>query len=216
MSLPSPATTSEKNVSGKLCVGLTGGIGCGKSTVADIFKKLGAGIIDTDEIAHHLTQTQGAAIPAIRLTFGSEYINNDGKLNRDKMRELIFSDTTAKQKLETILHPLILEQTKAQLQQLHTMPYIIIVVPLLLESAAFQQLIQRILVVDCDKDTQIARVIARNDMDKFEIENIIVQQTTPAVRLKLADDVIHNDGDTDMDSLTSQVTALHEYYLKRN
>ena len=211
MNPTAPSTTLSTDTSKKFCVGLTGGIGCGKSTVADLFNKLGAGIIDTDVIAHHLTQPEGIAIPAIRSTFGNVYINNDGTLNRDKMRELIFSDVTAKQQLEIILHPLILEQVKAQLLQLHTSPYIIIIVPLLLENPTFQQLIQRILVVDCDKNIQATRVIARSGMDKSEIDNIIAQQTPRAERLQMADDIIVND--TDMVHLATQVTVLHEHYL---
>jgi dephospho-CoA kinase len=194
-----------------LCVGLTGGIGCGKSTVADLLEKHGAGIVDTDVIAHRLTQAGGVAIPAIRSAFGSAYIHDDGALNRVKMRRLIFSDATAKLRLEMLLHPLILEQAKLQLQQLQTKPYTIIVVPLLAESPASQQLVQRILVVDCTEETQAARVIARSRMSEAEVRTVIAQQTPRAERLKLADDVIHNDSDTD--SLTEQVAALHKRYL---
>jgi dephospho-CoA kinase len=194
-----------------LCIGLTGGIGCGKSTVADMFAKSGAGIIDTDVIAHRLTQADGAAIPAIRAAFGNEYIKDDGALDRDKMRGLIFSDAAAKLRLELILHPLILEQAKTQLQQLHTRPYTIIIVPLLPGSPAFQQLVQRILVVDCAEDSQVARVVGRSRMSVAEIRSIIAQQTPRAERLKLADDVIRNDAG--MDSLAAQVAALHQRYL---
>jgi dephospho-CoA kinase len=194
-----------------LCIGLTGGIGSGKSTVADMFAKLGAAIIDTDVIAHQLTQANGIAIPAIRSAFGNEYINEDGALNRNKMRALIFSDAAAKQRLELILHPLIREQAKSQLLQLHGKPYIIIVVPLLPESPAFQRLVQRILVVDCTEDSQVSRVIGRNSMNEAEVRAVIAQQSPRAERLKLADDVIHNDAG--MDSLAAQVAALHERYL---
>lgn len=194
-----------------LVVGLTGGIGCGKSTVADMFAKFGAGIIDTDVIAHRLTQAEGVAIPAIRSAFGNAYIKHDGALDRDKMRGLIFSDAAAKQRLELILHPLILEQANTQLQQMHTKPYIIIIVPLLSESPAFQQLVQRILVVDCTEDSQVARVVGRSRMSEAEVHSVIAQQTPRAARLKLADDVIRNDAG--MDSLAAQVAVLHERYL---
>jgi dephospho-CoA kinase len=194
-----------------LCIGLTGGIGCGKSTVADMFAKLGVGIIDTDVIAHRLTQAEGAAIPVIRSAFGNAYIKDDGALDRDKMRGLIFSDTAAKQRLELILHPLILEQAKTQLQQLHTSPYIIIIVPLLPDSPAFQQLVQRILVVDCTEDSQVARVAGRSSMSAAEVRAVIAQQTPRADRLKLADDVIRNEAG--MDSLADQVAVLHQRYL---
>jgi dephospho-CoA kinase len=193
------------------CVGLTGGIGCGKSTVAELFAQQGAGLIDTDVIAHRLTQANGDAIAAIRAAFGKGYITDEGALNRTKMRGLIFSDGAAKQQLERILHPLILDQAKIQLQHLQTRPYIILVVPLLAESPAFRQLVQRVLVVDCDENTQVARVISRSRMGEAEVRNIIAQQTPRAERLQLADDVIHND--TALDSLADQVNVLHEHYL---
>ncbi|MEO8343116.1 MAG: dephospho-CoA kinase [Gallionella sp.] len=191
-------------------VGLTGGIGCGKSTVAHLFAELGAGIIDTDIIARRLTEAGGEAIAEIRADFGDDYIGADGALNRAKMRRLIFSDVAAKQRLELTLHPLILEQAKGQLMQLQTKPYIIVVVPLLAESPAFRQLTQRILVVDCDQDTQIARVTTRSQMNSTEVREIIAQQTPRAERLQLADDVIHNDAG--LDRLAEQVAVLHEQY----
>jgi dephospho-CoA kinase len=193
-----------------LCIGLTGGIGCGKSTVAGLFAEHGAGIIDTDAISHYLTQSRGDAIAAIGAAFGREYIMDDGALDREKMRSLIFSNTEAKQRLEKILHPLIFEQAKAQMQQLQNKPYIIVVVPLLPESPAFRKLVQRVLVVDCEESSQVARVIGRSQMDEAEVRDIIAQQTPLAERLQLADDVIHNDAG--MDSLAEQVSALHERY----
>jgi dephospho-CoA kinase len=193
-----------------LCVGLTGGIGCGKSTVVDLFAEHGAGIIDTDLIAHHLTQNSGEAIDPIREIFGDDCISDEGALDRKKMRGLIFSDTSAKQQLESILHPLIFEQAKAQLQQLQDKPYIIIVVPLLPENPAFRQLVQRVLVVDCAEDKQVERVVKRSGMSVAEVRTIIAQQTPRATRLLMANDVIHND--TDTGNLDRQVAALHEFY----
>jgi len=197
-----------------LVVGLTGGIGCGKSTVADLFKKHGAIIIDTDVIARHLTQADGEAIAAIRLAFGDDYITGNGALNRTKMRGLIFSDADAKQRLEMILHPLILGQAKLKLQQLRTKPYIILVVPLLAESPAFRQQVQRVLVVDCNEDTQIARVIGRSLISGQVVRDIIAQQTPRAERLRLADDVIHNE--TTLKKLAAQVEVLHKRYSNGN
>jgi dephospho-CoA kinase len=194
-------------------IGLTGGIGCGKSTVAGLFAEHGAGIIDTDAIAHHLTQSGGDAIAAISAAFGKDYITPDGELDRAKMRGLIFSDAAAKQRLELILHPLILQQAKQQLRLLQTKPYIIIVVPLLAESPLFRQLVQRVLVVDCDENTQVARVIGRSQMEEAEVRGIIAQQTPRAERLQIADDVIHNDAG--MDSLAEQISVLHERYSAR-
>ena len=197
-----------------MIVGLTGGIGSGKSTVASLFAKHGAGIIDTDTIAHLLTQTEGSAMPAIQSAFGNDYISADGALNRAKMRALIFTDTAAKQQLEMILHPLIYEQAKAQLQQMQMMPYLILVVPLLPESPAFQQIVQRVLVVDCETQLQIARVIARSRMTEAEVRTIMTQQTPRAERLAMADDIIHNE--SSLDNLASQVAALHARYSKGN
>ncbi|MBI5430493.1 MAG: dephospho-CoA kinase [Nitrosomonadales bacterium] len=192
-------------------VGLTGGIGCGKSTVAGLFAEHGAGIIDTDLIAHQLTQAGGEAIPAIRAAFGDDYMGADGALDRARMRGLIFSDSAAKRRLELLLHPLILEQTGAQLRELQSRPYIVTVVPLLPESPAFRQLVRRILVVDCAEDKQIERVILRSNMAREEIRAIIAQQTPRAARLQLADDVIHNDDGPD--KLAAQVAVLHQRYL---
>ena len=195
-----------------ICIGLTGGIGSGKSTVAKLFAEHGAGIIDTDAIAHHLTQADGEAIAAIQAAFGNDYLTGNGALDREKMRGLIFSDAAAKQRLEQILHPLIFEQAKAQLRQLQAKPYILVVVPLLPESRTFRQLAQRVLVVDCDENTQVARVIGRNLLTEDEVRAIIARQTPRAERLLLADDVIHND--TGLDSLAGRVAVLHERYAK--
>lgn len=192
------------------CVGLTGGIGSGKSTVAKLFAEHGAGIIDTDAIAHQLTQAEGAAVATIRTVFGNDYITSGEALDRAKMRRLIFSDADAKQQLEQILHPLILERVKAQLQRLQAKLYVIVVVPLLSESLAFKNLVQRVLVVDCDENTQIARVTQRSSMDEAEVRVIIASQTARAERLKLANDIIRND--SGLDQLVEQVAVLHERY----
>jgi dephospho-CoA kinase len=194
-----------------LIVGLTGGIGCGKSAVADMFAKHGAGIIDTDVIAHRLTKSGGEAIAAIRAAFGNDYLTDDAALDRAKMRRLIFSDAFAKQRLEQILHPLILDQAKSQLQELQSKPYVVVVIPLLPESHEFQKLVHLILVVDCDQATQVARVIGRSRMDEADVRDIITHQTPRAERLYLADDVIHNDAG--LDSLAEQVAILHKHYL---
>jgi dephospho-CoA kinase len=192
------------------CVGLTGGIGSGKTTVAQLFAEHGAGIIDTDAIAHSLTQSGGNVIDAIRAAFGDDYITAEGALDRARMRGLIFADAAAKLRLQQILHPQILEQAKVQLRRLQDKPYVIIAVPLLPESPAFRQLAQRVLVVDCDENTQVARVIQRSRMSEAEVRGIIAQQTPRAERLRIADDVIHNDAG--LDSLAEQVAVLHVHY----
>jgi dephospho-CoA kinase len=197
-----------------LYIGLTGGIGCGKSTVASLFENLGAGIIDTDEIAHILTRAKGQAVPEIRRVFGDEYINKEGALIRRKMRELIFSNASAKAQLEHILHPMILEHAKSLSAQLAARPYLLFVVPLLAQSPAFQQLVQRVLVVDCDEENQIARVTARSHMNADEVRAIIAQQTPRSELLDMADDVIRNNSDPA--ALYAQVDALHRCYLGGN
>lgn len=197
-----------------LIIGLTGGIGCGKSTVANLFARYGADIIDTDVISRQLTQRGGAAIPAIRAAFGDCYIAEDGAMNRNKMRALVFSDADARQRLEHILHPMILEQAEQQLQQLQAAPYSILVVPLLSERSVFRRLVQRVLVVDCDEQTQTERVIGRCNMSESEVRAIIASQISRADRLQLADDVIHNDAGPD--SLDGQVAALHQRYRQNN
>ena len=150
------------------------------------------------------------AIAAVRAAFGDDYITAEGALDRAKMRGLIFADAAAKHRLEQILHPLILEQSKAQLRDLQGKPYIILAVPLLAESLSFRKLVQRVLVVDCDENTQVERVIKRSRMGEAEIRSIIAQQTPRAERLKIADDVILNDAD--LDSLAEQVRFLHAHY----
>lgn len=194
-----------------LCIGLTGGIGCGKSTVAQMLQQCGATIIDTDEIAHSLTRAGGGAIVAIRAAFGDRYIAEDGALDRERMRELVFADAAAKQKLEGLLHPLILEGALAQLDQARQVPYVVMVVPLLLQSPEFLRLVQRVLVVDCDELRQVERVMQRSKLSETEVRNIMAQQTGRQQRLDAAHDVIHNDGDRD--DLLAQVLALHKRYL---
>ena len=194
-----------------LCVGLTGGIGSGKSTVARLFEQHGAGIIDTDLIAHRLTQCGGSAIPALRAAFGEDYISADGAMDRARMRALVFSDAAAKRQLEQIVHPLIRAEARAQLQQIQAaVPYVILVVPLLPESPAFLQMVQRILVVDCDEAAQVARVVTRNGLSADEVRAIIARQTPRNIRLQLADDVIRNEGR--LDELAAQVAQLHQRY----
>jgi dephospho-CoA kinase len=194
-----------------LSVGLTGGIGCGKSTVAQLFAARGAVVIDTDEISHQLTQTHGAAIAPIAAAFGHDYISKEGALDRAKMRQFIFADEAARRRLEAILHPLILKQVEARLRQRDDVSYAVIVVPLLLETPAFMQLVQRILVVDCDERVQVARVMQRSQLNEQEVRAIIASQTPRAERVRRADDLIHNDAG--LDSLARQVADLHQRYL---
>lgn len=192
-------------------VGLTGGIGCGKSTVAALFGELGACVIDSDAISHQLTQPAGAAIETIRAAFGSSYIDASGVLDRVRMRHLVFSDIAARQRLEGILHPLIRAQMLEHIQTAGAAPYFLLVVPLLCETPAYRELVQRILVVDCDEATQIARTMQRSEMSEQEVRAIMAQQIAHTERLRLADDIIRNDAG--MDTLRTQVEQLHLRYM---
>ena len=192
-------------------VGLTGGIGCGKSSAAKIFASLGATVIDTDEIAHQLTALGQPALEIIATTFGNEYLHADGTLDRKRMRQLIFSDKAAKSKLENILHPLIKQQVIDELNKC-TSPYALVVVPLLLETENYNDLIQRILVVDCTEDQQITRTMARSHLSSQEVQAIMATQILRNNRLALADDVVTNTGN--LESLRTQILQLHETYLR--
>jgi dephospho-CoA kinase len=197
-----------------LKVGLTGGIGSGKSAVAQVFEKLGAAIIDTDQIAHQITAPNGLAIDAIEKEFGAAFIAKDGSLDRAKMRELVFNDPPARLALERITHPLIAEQTEtlaiAASQQ--NPPYIVFVVPLLLESDKWLNQnppkIDCVVVVDCPEELQISRVQSRSGLDRASIEKIIRTQAKRADRLAVADYVIENN--LDLADLQEKTAAVHQ------
>jgi len=191
----------------KYCYGLTGGIGSGKSTVAQLFSELGARIVDTDQISHQLTQANGAAIPAIYETFGAEYLDTQGALDRAKMRELVFAHPSEKKRLESILHPLILAQSKEQAFSATDAPYTLLIVPLLFESGRYHDWLQRVIVVDCPELQQVERTTQRNGLTESTVRAIMSQQIDRAQRLRLADEVIRNDGS--MDALREQVNKLH-------
>ena len=192
------------------CIGLTGGIGSGKSSAARIFEELGAAVVDTDEIAHELTRPGGAAMAAIRSKFGADYLTADGGLDRAKMRRLAFSDAAARTQLEAILHPLIRTQSKARIAAAQQ-PYVLVVVPLLLETGAYRELIGRLLVVDCEEEQQIARAMLRSALSRDEVRAIMAAQVSRAQRLAAADDVLHNDAD--LEALRRQAQALHADYV---
>lgn len=193
-----------------LCVGLTGGIGSGKTSVSRVFAELGAGVVDTDEISHTLTAPAGVAIEAIRLAFGDEYIASDGALDRAAMRALIFSDRTAKARLEAILHPMI--RSRALLATLQSdAPYTMLAVPLLLETGSYKEVVKRVLVVDSDEQLQIARTMQRASLSEEQVRAIMANQVSRKVRLARADDVIVNNGG--LDDLRRQVQTLHQVYL---
>jgi dephospho-CoA kinase len=193
-----------------LVIGLTGGIGSGKTSAAKFFTTVGTDVIDTDKIARELTQPQGAAISSIQKSFGKNFITANGELDRKKMRDLVFSDGTSRRQLEAILHPLIRTEA-ARLTTLASSPYIVIVVPLLLETGGYREKVQRILVVDCNEEIQAARAIIRSGLNEQEVHAIMTTQISRQERLKQADDVIVND--MDILHLQKQVEILHRKYL---
>jgi len=194
----------------RFSVGLTGGIGCGKSTVADLFADRGASLVDTDVIAHQLTVPGGAAMPALLQEFGAAFATPDGAMDRARMRNLVFADPGARTRLEAILHPMIRTATVAAAEAA-TGAYLIYVVPLLVESGNWRTRVQRILAIDCQEATQIARVMARSGLAETQVKAIMAAQASRQQRLDAADDVIDNDGD--LDALLPQVERLHRFYL---
>jgi len=190
-------------------VGLTGGIGSGKSTVAALLARLGAAVIDADAIARQLTAPDGLAMPAIAQQFGPDFVTPEGALNRDRMRALAFTDPGAKKNLEAIIHPLVAEETARQTgaaeQAGH--PCLVFDVPLLVESARWRQKVDHVLVVDCLPETQITRVMARNGLTRAAVEAIIAAQSQRLRRLQAADSVIFNDGLT-LQGLSTEVAML--------
>jgi len=198
-----------------LVVGLTGGIGSGKSTVADLLAALGAEVVDTDAIAHELTGVQGAAMGQIAAAFGPSVVRDDGALDRVAMRRLVFSDPAAKNRIEAILHPLIRRESETRCRLAAAAPYVVLVVPLLVESGAcgaYRQRVDRVLVVDCDEATQLSRVVARSGLLPAEVQAIMATQASRAERLAVADDVVFNGGTRD--DLNTQLAALHRRYLE--
>jgi len=190
-------------------LGLTGGIGSGKSTVATLLAQLGAAIIDADAIARQLTTPAGLAMPAIAQQFGPEFVTTQGALDRDRMRALAFSDPDAKHKLEAIIHPLVAEETtrQARAAQARGHPCLVFDVPLLVESARWRKRVDHVLVVDCLAETQIMRVMARNGLTRSAVEAIIAAQSSRLRRLHAADSVIFNDELT-LEGLSAEVAML--------
>lgn len=193
----------------RFSVGLTGGIGSGKTTVADMLAARGAAVIDTDRIAHQLTTPGGLAIPAIRAQFGEAFLAADGTMDRAKMREYVFAEPDAKARLEAILHPLIRLEAERAAEQAQG-AYLVFVVPLLVESGTWRQRVSRVLVVDCPEQVQIQRVISRSGLPEPQVRAIMAAQASRQERLAAADDVINNDGDTL--ALVPQVDQLHAFY----
>ena len=193
-----------------LVIGLTGGIGSGKSAAADAFAKLGATVVDTDLIAHELSAPGGAAVAEIARQFGKAFIDATGAMDRKRMRALVFSDAEEKQRLEALLHPMIRAESQRRIEAAAG-PYVVHVVPLLVESPDYRQRVGRVLVVDCPEALQVARVRQRSMLPEGEIKRIIASQIQRERRLAAADDVIDNSGP--IAALQQQVEKLHEKYL---
>lgn len=192
------------------CIGLTGGIGSGKSLAAAMFGGLGAGIVDTDEIAHVITGSGGTAMPAITAAFGAAITMPDGSLDRAAMRSLVFGNPDLRRQLENILHPLIRTEAHRQVAR-SAAPYVLLVAPLLLETGGYRDLIRRVLVVDCDESLQISRAMQRSRLTADAVRAIMAAQMPRQQRLALADDVIRNDDG--VDELRAQIINLHQRYL---
>lgn len=192
------------------CVGVTGGIGSGKSSAAALFAERGAGIVDTDDIAHELTRPGGRAMPAIIKAFGPGIAAADGSLDRAAMRQRVFADPAQRKVLEGILHPLIRVEARDRVNTSQA-PYVMLVVPLLLESSGYPDLVQRVLVIDCEESLQVRRTMQRSALTEEAVRAIMAAQLPRQQRLARADDVLLNNGD--LSQLRSQVERLHERYL---
>lgn len=191
-----------------LVVGLTGGIGSGKSTIARLFSTYGVPVIDADIIARELVSPGSPALHEIRDSFGEEYIRTDGQLDRSRLRQLVFSDTTARKRLEKILHPRVREEITNRIREISN-PYCLVVIPLLLEAGQ-QDMVERILVVDIPVELQYERVKTRDSMTTSEISAVIASQISREERNAAADDLLVNDGP--LEALEHQVAALHSKY----
>lgn len=195
-----------------LIVGLTGGIGSGKSTVADLLVERGGVLVDTDRIAHELTAPGGEAMAAIRDAFGNGVVASDGRLDRAAMRAMAFSDPLARKRLEAILHPLIRQHTDSGIAQAiaRQAPYVLVAVPLLVEGGRAKERFSRVLVVDCPPETQISRVMQRSGLERSQVLAIMGAQASREQRLAVADDVVDNsDG---LDALRPQIERLDRLY----
>jgi dephospho-CoA kinase len=193
-------------------VGLTGGIGSGKSAAADCFAALGVPVVDTDAIAHELTAPGGAAIEPIRRAFGQEVLTAGGALDRAAMRCRVFADPAERTRLEGILHPMIRAESEARLHRATGADYALLVVPLLVETKSYRERMDRIVVVDCPEETQVARVMARSALPRAEVLSIMAAQASRAERLAIADDVIANAAG--LAELRARVAELHAGYLE--
>jgi len=197
---------------GHFRIGLTGGIGSGKSTVAAVLQTLGAGIVDADVIARELTAPGGTAIDALRREFGPAAIDKDGGLDRAWMRAQAFGDPAVRKRLEAVVHPLVRAETAHRASTLaSSAPYVVLVIPLLVESGNWQQRVHRVLVIDCSEDVQLARILHRPGIDAGTARAILAAQSSRAARLAAADDVLFNEAPIDV--VEQRAAQLHALYV---
>ncbi len=194
-----------------LTIGLTGGIGCGKSTAAMLFEECQVPVIDADVIAHDVVKLGETTLDILFKTFGSDIKLADGSLDRDALRSRVFANEAERKQLETIMHPVIREEMQKQVQSLAA-PYCVLVIPLLLETGQ-QDSYDRILVIDCSEETQQRRVLQRPGLTPEQFQSILKTQCSRAQRLAAADDILYNDTD-DIQALKQQILALHQQYIK--
>jgi len=196
-----------------LKIGLTGGIGCGKSTAVDAFRALGARIIDADQISKDLVNAGNPALSEIAKTFGSNILLANGELNRAQLKKIVFSNAKALDQLEAIIHPRVRAEIKRQIMASAGVPYVLVDIPLLLEKN-YNELFDRIVVVDCSPEQQISRVIQRDDLDEKTLKSIIKKQVSRETRLKSATDILDNS--VDIKTLNDQVICLHKSFMKED
>lgn len=193
-------------------VGLTGGIGCGKSEAARSFAKLGVPIVDVDVIARQLTTAGQATLGEIVDVFGKEYLLPDGNLNRALMREKVFNDMAARKDLESIMHPAIHTQALQEMQDNRDAPYQILAISLLFENQRYKDNVTRSLVIDCDESLQIIRTMKRSGISEQTVRGIMAAQVSRATRIKMADDLIENEGS--LEELHQKIAEIHKKYMQ--
>lgn len=193
-------------------VGLTGGIGCGKTEAARIFARLGVPVVDVDLIARQLTQPGEVTLSEIIDIFGKEYLMPDGTLNRAALREKVFTDIAARKDLEGILHPAIHEQALQELEANKDAPYQILAISLLFENQRYKDVVTRSLVMDCDEKLQVERTMRRSGLSEEIVRGIMAAQVSRPIRLKMADDLIKNEGT--LEELTQKVEEMHKKYMQ--
>ena len=193
-------------------VGLTGGIGCGKSEAARCFAQLGVPIVDVDVIARQLTMAGQETLRDIIDVFGEEYLLADGNLNRDAMREKVFNDMATRKDLESILHPAIHAQALKEMEQNADAPYQVLAISLLFENQRYKDNVSRSLVIDCDESLQVTRTMKRSGLSEQTVRGIMAAQVSRATRIKMADDLIENEGT--LEELHEKIVEMHQKYMQ--